>query len=162
MAGKGSKIKRMLLVLSTTRTSEEAVSYAIDLAAESNAELITLFVLETEVANEVFETFSDIGFIGDKPSSKLTEAMMREFRQRAYEELKRVEDMANRRGIKNESIIEEGDFLEKALWTIEKYRIDRAVAIRKKRSAIARYFVKSQVMRLKEQAPCDVEVFEEE
>lgn len=153
--------KRLLLILSTTRTSPGVVDYAIDLALKEKADLMTLFILERDVANEVFETFSDIGFIGDKPSSRLTEAVMREFRQRGYQELKRVEDRAKERGVKNESIIEEGDFIETALWVIDRYKVDMAIAIRKRRSAIASYFVKSQVLRLKERAPCPVEIFEE-
>ena len=156
------EIPKVLLILSTTRTSPGAVEYPIDLTKRKGGELITLFIIETEVVNEVFETFSDIGFIGDKPSSRLTEAMMREFRQRGYEELKRVENLAKKRGIESHSIIEEGDFIEKALWVIEKYGVDTAVAIKKRRSAIASYFVRSQVLRLKELAPCHVEVFEEE
>lgn len=153
---------KILLILSTTRTSSGAVEYAVDLARRSKGELISLFIIETGVVNEVFETFSDIGFIGDKPSSRLTEAMMREFRQRGYAELKKVEELAREKGIKSHSIIEEGDFIERALWVIEKYHVDTAVAIKKRRSAIASYFVKSQVLKLKELAPCPVEVFEEE
>ncbi len=152
----------VLLILSTTRTSPGAVDYAIDLAKREGRELIVLFIIETDVVNEVFETFSDIGFIGDKPSSRLTEAMMREFRQRGYAELKEVEKRARKKGIKTHSIIEEGDFIKKALWVMEKYHVHRAVAIKKRRSAIASYFVKSQVLKLKELAPCQVEIFEEE
>ncbi len=154
--------KKILLILSTTRTSVRAIEYAVELAKKNDAELLTLFILETEVAGEVFETFSDIGFIGDKPGTKLIEAMMREFRQRAYQELKSVEDYAKGRGVDNESIIEKGDFIERSLWVIDKYKVDTAVAIKKKRSAIASYFVKSRVLSLKDQAPCEVEVFEEE
>ena len=155
-------MKKILLILSTTRTSTKAVEYAVSLAKKENARLIALFIMETEVVGEIFETFSDIGFIGDKPSTKLTEAMMREFRQRGYAELKKVEDMAEEEGLHFEPIIEEGDFLEKTLWVIDKYGVDIAVAIKKRRSAIASYFVRSQVLKLKERTTCPVEIFEEE
>jgi nucleotide-binding universal stress UspA family protein len=155
-------MKKILLVLSNARSSSKAVEYAVDLAMKEGAKLIVLFVIEKEVVKEVFDTFSDIGFIGDKPSTKLTQAMMREFRQRGYEELQRIEDLAKEHNVAVEPIIEEGDFLEKALWIIDKYRVDSAVAIKKKRSAIASYFIKSQVLKLKELAPCTMDIFEEE
>ncbi|MFQ5900354.1 MAG: universal stress protein [Thermodesulfobacteriota bacterium] len=155
-------MKNILLVLSTSRTSPEAVEYALALAKKEKARLITLFIMETEIVSEVFEIFSDIGFTGDKPSMRLTEAMMREFRQRGYEELKKIEDIAKKEGIPCELVIEEGDFLKKALWVMDKYGIDSAVAIKKRRSAIASYFIRSQVLMLKEKAKCPVEIFQEE
>ncbi len=155
-------MEKVLLILSNARTSSKAVDYAIDLAKKKNATLIALFIIEKEVVSEVFETFSDIGFIGDKPSTKLTQVMMREFRQRGYEELQLVEDLAAEQNVTVEPIIEEGDFLGKALWVIDKYDISSAVAIKKKRSAIASYFIKSQVLKLEEQVTCTMEVFEEE
>ncbi len=153
---------KVLLILSNARTSLKAVEYAIDLAKKKNTKLVALFIIEKEVVSEVFETFSDIGFIGDKPSTKLTQVMMREFRQRGYEELQLVEGLAEEQNVTVEPIIEEGDFLGKALWVIDKYDIGSAVAIKKKRSAIASYFIKSQVLKLEEQAVCTMEIFEEE
>ena len=153
---------KVLLILSNARTSLKAVEYAIDLAKKKNTKLVALFIIEKEVVSEVFETFSDIGFIGDKPSTKLTQVMMREFRQRGYEELQLVEGLAEEQNVTVEPIIEEGDFLGKALWVIDKYDIGSAVAIKKKRSAIASYFIKSQVLKLEEQATCTMEIFEEE
>lgn len=155
-------MEKVLLILSNARTSLKAVEYAIDLAKKKESILIALFIIETEVVNEVFETFSDIGFIGDKPSTKLTQAMMREFRQRGYEELQLVEDLAKEQNVTVDPIIEEGDFLDKALWVIDKYDIGSAVAIKKKRSAIASYFIKSKVLKLEELAACTMEIFEEE
>lgn len=155
-------MEKVLLILSNARTSLKAVEYAIDLAKKKESILIALFIIETEVVNEVFETFSDIGFIGDKPSTKLTQAMMREFRQRGYEELQLVEDLAKEQNVTVDPIIEEGDFLDKALWVIDKYDIGSAVAIKKKRSAIASYFIKSKVLKLEELATCTMEIFEEE
>lgn len=155
-------MEKVLLILSNARTSLKAVKYAIDMAKKKESILIALFIIETEVVNEVFETFSDIGFIGDKPSTKLTQAMMREFRQRGYEELQLVEDLAKEQDVTVDPIIEEGDFLDKALWVIDKYDIGSAVAIKKKRSAIASYFIKSKVLKLEELAACTMEIFEEE
>jgi hypothetical protein len=74
-------VKNILLVLSTSRTSVKAIDFAVETAKKEGASLIALYLIETELAKEVFDRFSDIGFIGDKPSTELTEAIMKDYRQ---------------------------------------------------------------------------------
>lgn len=154
-------MKNILLILSTSRTSQDAIEYAVDLAKKEKAKLVVLYIIETELTNEVFDKFTDIGFIGDKPSTELTEAIMREYRQRGYEEMGKVQIRAMEENVDFDAVTTQGDFVEKAIETIERYKIDAAVAIKRKRSAFWKYFSKSKVDELAEKAPCKVEVFEE-
>jgi len=151
----------VLLILSTSRTSQNAIEYAVGLAKKEKAKLVVLYIIETELTNEVFDKFTDIGFIGDKPSSELAEAIMKEYRQRGYEEMGKVQIRAMEENVDFDAVTTQGDFVEKALEVIERYKIDTAVAIKRKRSAFLKYFSKSVVDELVEQAPCKVEVFEE-
>ena len=154
-------MKNILLILSTSRTSQDAIEYAIGLAKKEKAKLVVLYIIETELTNEVFDKFTDIGFIGDKPSTQLTEAIMKEYRQRGYEEMGKVQIRAMEENVDFDAVTTHGDFVEKTLEVIERYQIDTAVAIRRKQSTFWKYFSRSIVDELIESAPCKVEVFEE-
>ena len=154
-------MKNILLILSTSRTSNDAIEYAVNLAKKEKAKLVVLYIVETELTNEVFDKFTDIGFIGDKPSTQLTEAIMKEYRQRGYEEMGKVQIRAMEENVDFDAVTTQGDFVEKAIEVIERYKVDMAVAIKRKQSVFLKYFSKSTVDELVEKAPCKVEVFEE-
>lgn len=154
-------MKHILLILSTSRTLQDAVEYAVNLTKKEKAKLVVLYIIETELTNEVFDKFTDIGFIGDKPSTRLVEAITKEYRQRGYEEINKVQVRATEENIDFVAVTTQGDFVEKTIEVIEKYKIDTAVAIKKKRSAFLEYFSRSVVDELVERAPCRVKIFEE-
>ena len=154
-------MKNVLLILSTSRTSQDAIEYAVNLAKKEKAKLVVLYIIETELTNEVFDKFTDIGFIGDKPSTQLTQAIMKEYRQRGYEEMGKVQIRAMEENVDFDAVTTQGDFVEKSLEVIERYNVDTVVAVKRKRSAFLKYFSKSMVDELAEKASCKVEVFEE-
>jgi nucleotide-binding universal stress UspA family protein len=125
------KVKNILLVLSTSRTSEKALDFAVETAKREKASLVALYLLETELANEVFDRFSDIGFIGDRPSMQLSEAITKEYRQRGYEELGRVQIKAMEEGVPFEPLMEQGDYVEKILEVIrDRDRLARSMFLK--------------------------------
>ena len=154
-------MKNILLILSTSKTSQEAIEYAVNLAKKEKAKLVVLYIIETELTNEVFDKFTVLVFIGDKPSTQITEAIMKEYRQRGYEEMGKVQIRAMEENVDFDAVTIQGDFVEKALEVIERYKVDVAVTIKRKRSAFIKYFSKSMIDELVERAPCKVEVFEE-
>ncbi len=155
-------MKNILLVLSTTRTPERAIDFAVQAAKEQGARLVALYVVEKELANAVFDRFSDIGFIGDKPSTHLTEAVMKEYRQRAYEELGLVQIKAMEAAVAYEPVTREGEYLSQVLDVISSYEVDSAILVRKKLSVITKYFLRPPSEVLRERAPCEIKVFESE
>lgn len=160
------KTKNLLLVLSTSKTSEEAVEYAVERARKDSLGLVALYIIEQGLTEELFDRFSDIGFIGDKPSTELTEAVMKEYRQRGYEEVGRVQVRAMEENIDFDAVSGQGDFVENVLQTISSHDVSTAVIVRRKGSAFLRYFSRSVralscIDELKEKAPCEVVVFEE-
>ena len=154
-------MKNILLVLSTSRTSAKAIDFAVETAKKEGAALIALYLIETELAKEVFDKFSDIGFIGDKPSTELTEAIMKDYRQRGYEELGRVQIKAMEEGVGYEPLMDQGIYVEKILEVIRDRDIDAAVVVRRKPSPLLRYFSRSLADELAKTAPCKVFIFEE-
>lgn len=155
-------MKSILLLLSAARTSEKAVEFAVEQAKKERAELTVIYVIDTSLTDEVFDRFTDIGFIGDKPSTELTEAIMKEFRQRGYEELGKVQMRAMEEGVGYNPMTVQGDFFRCSMDVIGQRKADMVVAVKRRKSALARYFSKSPVDELKESAPCEVVVFEEE
>lgn len=153
--------KKVLLVLSTSGTSEEAIDYAVSRAKGDGAGLMALYLLETGLAGEVFDTFSDIGFIGDKPSTELSETIMKEYRQRGYEELGRVQIKAMEEGVDFEPVMEQGDFVSTVLDFIERTGAAAAVLVKRKKRRFLKYFSRSLAEDVKERAGCEVVIFTE-
>ena len=160
------KAKKLLLVLSTSKTSDEAVEYAVAHAQKEGLGLVALYIIEQGLIDELFDRFTDIGFIGDKPSTELIEAVMKEYRQRGYEEVGRVQVRAMEENIDFDAVSGQGDFVENILQVISSHDVSTAVIVRRKGSAFLRYSsrsirAQSRIDELKEKAPCEVTVFEE-
>lgn len=155
-------MKKVLLVLSKTDASDQAISFAVDRAKEEGIGLVALYILESGLANEVFDTFTDIGFIGERPSAKVSESIMKEYRQRGYEELGRVQGKAKDAGVECELALEQGDFVKKVIETIKHKCIGYAVLVRKARMPFFRFFSRSPADEVKEKAGCEVVIFNED
>lgn len=155
-------MKKYLLALSTTEYSKEAIDYAIDLARNKEAELKAMFILDSSVPGTVFENLTDIGFIGDKPSTELKEAISKEYEERAKEVLREIKEQAKKSGVPCETLLEEGDFTEKCLEAIARFSADMIILNRSRRSYFSRLFFGSAVDSLLRQAPCEIKIYEEE
>lgn len=155
-------MKNILLVLSATGTPDEVIDYAVKRAKAGPSTLVAVYLLEANAASEVFDTFTDIGFIGDRPSTQLSESIMKEYRQRGYEELGKVQIKAMEEGVDFEPLMEEGEAMGKVLSIIKRLDIGTAVAVKKKRKAFFKYFSRSFADELREKAHCEVIVFTEE
>ena len=84
-------------------------------AVKDGLGLVVLYIIDHDLADEAFDVFTDIGFIGDKPSSELSASLMREYRQRGYEEFGVVQIKAMEAGVPFEPLMEEGSFVAKVL-----------------------------------------------
>lgn len=157
-------MKNVLLVLTGTGTPDKAIEYAASTAAKEKARLVALYILEEGLANEVFDTFTDIGFIGDKPSQELSESIMKDYRQRGYEELGRVQIKAMEEGVEFEPLMEQGEFVSKVVEQIGRWDASIAVLVRrKKKGRLFKYFSRSLADEVKQKAAgCEAVIFEEE
>jgi len=155
-------MKKFLLVLSTTQQSGEAISYALNIAKNKDAELYVLFILDSVVPATIFEKLTDIGFIGDKPSSELTEAITKEYEEQAVQLLKDIEKRAADTGISCKTFIEQGDFAEVCLEAIARFAADMIILNRTRKSALSRLLIGSKIDRLLRKAPCEIKIFEGE
>lgn len=155
-------MKKVLIVLSTSGTPDKVIDYAVGRAKKEGLGVVALYLLEAGLAGEMFDKFTDIGFIGDKPSEELTESLMREYRQRGYEELGRVQIKAMEAGVDYEPVMEEGDFVSKTLEAVKRWDAGAAVLVKRRARAFMKYFSKSLADEVKRRAECEVVIFEEE
>jgi len=151
---------KILLVLSTHSYSDKAVEYAVARAVKDNAVLVVYFLLESELAREASERFSDIGFTGDKPSATITESLMREYRQRGYDALGRVQIRAMEAGVDFEPLLEEGPYVSTILEAISANDIDLVVIQERRKKSLLKYFKKGLAVEVKEAASCEVVIVE--
>ncbi len=155
-------MKKILLVLSVAVTPEKAIDYAIERAGMDKTGLVVLYVIDTEPAEEILESFSDVGFVGDRPSMRLSESIMKEYRQRGYDEIGRVQIKAMEAGVEFEPIMEQGDLAEKVLELIRRFDIKLAILTKKGKRSFFKYLSRSPSDEVKEKAACEVVVFTDE
>lgn len=149
-------MKKVLLVIPPSGVPDETIRFAVNRAKKDSAGLIALYLLGEEQVKEVFDTFTDVGFIGDKPSTQLSETMMKEFRQRGYEELGRVQIKAMEEGVDFEPLMERGESADKVLSVIGRNDVSAAVLTGVRRRAFFKYFKRSLADEVAEAAPCEV------
>ncbi len=151
---------KILLVLSTHSDSDKAIEYAVTRAAKEGSVLVVCFLLESELAREASERFSDIGFTGDRPSATLSESLMREYRQRGYEALGHAQVRAMEEGVAFEPLLEEGPYVSTILDTISAYDIGLVVIQKRREKSLLKYFKKGLAIEVKEAASCEVVIVE--
>lgn len=156
MSDKGA----ILLFLSASGDSDEAIAYAVKRAKTEGKGLVAVYVIETDLANEVFDTFSDIGFIGDRPSAQLAKALMKEYRQRGYDELGRVQIKAMEEGVDFDPHLEQGEFKTVVRDSAEHFNPSAVVVIRRARGGIMKYFSGPPEDDIKKVVTCEAVVFE--
>ncbi|MBE9503944.1 MAG: universal stress protein [Proteobacteria bacterium] len=154
-------MKNILLVLSTTRQSPKTIELALERAMNEGARLTGLFILDSNIADSIFEKLTDSGFIGDKPSQQLHSSILLEYRQRGMVKLEETKEMAAKKGVSFEAIIKEGDFFNECLEEINKSKADLVILTRKKRSSLSRFIFGSYVENIKKGVDCEVLIVDE-
>lgn len=154
-------MKNILLVLSTTRQSPKTVELAIEKAKSENASLTALFVLDSDMADSIFEKLTDIGFTGEKPSQQLQEAILTEYRERARSKLDEIEEFARSNDVQYGSIMKDGDFTTECIQLIEEKKADLVIITRKKRSSLSRFIFGSPLEAIKSKVCCEMLIVDE-
>lgn len=148
----------LMLILSPTRHNPKAVDLAISLVKDSGRRLLAVFVLDTKVTDVISDRIVDVGFLGDKVSSQLQAAILREYEDRGRRELEEVKQRAEQEGIQCKTLIGKGGFVEQCLRIAREEKVEDMVVSRAERSNISRKIFGSAVNELLEKAPCPVMV----
>ncbi len=70
-------MKKILLLLSTTRESPKSINTALEIAEKQNAELLVLFILDYELSQSIIEKLTEAGWIGGKATEELHHAILK-------------------------------------------------------------------------------------
>ena len=155
-------MKKVLLVIPYAGFSGASIDQAVRRAKKDNASLTALYLLEGGAAASVFDKFSDIGFMGDRPAEDLSRAVMKESRQRGYEALGKVQIKAMEEGVAFEPLVEEDAAVEKVLSVIEREDPYLVFVLKRKQRSFMKYFTRSLADELSERASVEVAVITEE
>lgn len=151
-----------MLLLSFLRRSPRCIETALQIAAERQAELLVLFVLDAEILPAVSRKLTEDGWIGGKPSEQFVAALRQEYKEQAQTKLHEVEEAAAAKSIAVRTVSRQGHLVKEALALCKQEKIDLIIVTRRKRSRLSRLLFGSAVADLKRQASCTVKVVDEE
>lgn len=155
-------MKRVLLILTPARVSSSCVEEALGAARSGDAELVALFVLDTTISADFRARLRDSGSLGEVPSDQLVFAMREEQERQGREELARIEELAQARGVKARSRLVVGELVSCSLEVAREESAATIFVTRRGRPALSRLVGGSAVQDLKDAAPCEVLVHDVE
>jgi nucleotide-binding universal stress UspA family protein len=149
---------KVMLILSPTRHNPKSVDLALSLVKKGKRSLLAVFIVDTKVSEAISGRIIDIGFLGDKVSTQLKNAILRDYETRGRRELQEVKERAERLGIACEVVVGKGDFVGESLRIAAEMQVEDIVVSRAERSNLSRKLFGSAVNELLERAPCPVMV----
>lgn len=106
-------MKKLLMVLSGAGSLPKASKFALEYAGkEKGSEVVLLYVVDDQVPAAVSSWLIYVGFMGDKPSEDYRHTILKEFRQRAQEDLDEVKGKLESAGVACRTRLEEGSLLD--------------------------------------------------
>lgn len=154
-------MKNVLLVIVPGYEAPNAVAYAIGRARDLGGELIALAVLDPATRQRLATALSDVGFVGERVSGDVVEALEKE--QRGFAELQaaQVRAEAERAGVPVTVLVEAGDPSEVAPRICARHQVALAVLVAERQSWVTRFLSRSAPVKLPALASCEVKVMED-
>ncbi len=152
---------KILLALSSSRFSREAVQYALDLAKSKKGKIFLVYVVEEETPNKIADYVSEMGFMGDKTAEILKKSLMEEYRERGTEEVADFKKLCERESIPFKEQFCSGRFSEEVLKIVEEVHPETVVLNKREdRSDLERWVFGSEVEKIKKSTKCQVKVIQ--
>ena len=149
---------KVMLILSPTRHNPKSVDLAFSIVQKTKRSLTAVFIVDTKVSDAISGRIVDIGFLGDRVSTQLKNAILRDYETRGKRELQEVSERARELGIECETVVGRGDFVEESLRIAAEKQVEDIIVSRAERSNISRKLFGSAVNELLERSPCPVMV----
>jgi nucleotide-binding universal stress UspA family protein len=149
---------KVMLILSPTRHNPKSVDLAFSLVQKTKRSLVAVFIVDTKVSDAISGRIVDIGFLGDRVSTQLKNAILSDYETRGRRELEEVKHRAEELGITCETVVGRGDFVDESLRIAKEEKVEDIVVSRAERSNLSRRLFGSAVNQLLERAPCPVMV----
>ncbi len=154
-------MKNVLLVTSPVTEAPNAVAYALRRVKELGGGLLALAVLDPDLAQRVAATLDNVGFVGERVSDNVVDALAREQRGHAEALLSQIAEQAKAEGIAVTALIETGDPSEVCRRIIETHNVQCAVLVAERSSWLTRLLSRAATVKLPALAGCEVKVMED-
>ena len=151
---------KILTIVSFLRVAPKTIEASISLAKEKNAELVVMFVIDSEYADKVATTLQDLGWIGNKPSHNFYDSLLNEYRIQAETKLDEIARQAKLEKIPFRAIIRTGHLISVALQVAHLEEPDLIVITRRKHSKLSRFIFGSLSNSMRKKVNCPVKVID--
>ena len=148
-----------LVVLTALRFSPDYGEAALASALRRGEDVVLCLVVDRDIPEAVSGQLVDVGFLGEKVRHDLEETMISEYRERGLGNLNLLVEKARLLGLRVESCVKDGPFVDSVLEVCEELRIARILVPQLNRSHLSRIFFGSEIDRLVRRASCPVEIF---
>lgn len=156
-------MKGVLLIISSTRMSQNSVEHAMRICKSENIPLHVTFILDSELADSIFDQLTMEGYLGDRPGEIVKQAVLTEYEIRGRAKIEELCNLAKENDLECNTVFQKGNFLENCRNIISEKKIKHIVITRLKRSNLSRFIFGSAIDQLQKEFPDIVfEVFEEE
>ncbi len=152
----------ILLILATDRKLKAGVEKAMEMALDKNKELLVLYIHDLKLSEATVNAMTEGGWLGGKATDELFNVMQREYLIQGNALIDHIKGLCQRKGIRCRGILRGGDFVEEALRVLDEEGVEEAVAIRRKRSNVTRFFFRSVIDDLTKKSNRKIEIVDED
>lgn len=151
--------RKVLLIVSQNRQSTEGFHWALHTCKESERSLKMVYVVDCETTDTIQESLAASGTVGDKPGADLSQALNKEYAERAKTVISEMEKQCRTFQVPFESKITEGNYLEQVAQEAGDAEVDLLVVTEKKKSFFARLFEGSESKNIAARINCELKVY---
>lgn len=151
--------QQVVLVLTPGRICDEALHWCYHQCTENKLNLRVVYLIDEVFSRQIEKTLADNGFIGDKPSRDLTQALDQEYQNRAKKFLDLVRKESHTFGLKPTLELIHGSYLDHCVAVGQRAETKVLVVIEKKSGFFSKIFKRDAFLEIKDQIKCELKVF---
>ena len=103
-------MKGVLLIISSTRMSQNSVEYAMRICKSENLPLHVIFILDSELADSIFDQLTMEGYLGERPGEIVHQAVLQEYEIRGRAKLEELCNLAKENDFECNTVFQKGNF----------------------------------------------------
>lgn len=152
-------MEKILYIMTPGRQSTEALHWCLHKTKELQLTLRIVYVVDEELSRNIGRSMSEIGFVGETPSAELSEALNKEYQDRAYKIIEEVERQCRTFAIPFETAIKEGGYIDICLEEANGGGIRILTVVQQKEGLFKKFFASSDTSQLVGKIPCELKVY---
>lgn len=151
-------MKKYLFLINNIDITTEQIDSAVSTVKSDEASITVLFVADGPDGEKIAERLTDSGFVGDKPSSDISEVIVEQNKRISDEVISLVEKKSLEESVKFSIISNTGSTLKAIIEAVNSGDFDKVILCEKKRGFFDKLFNKSFVDNIKANINCPIEI----